>query len=109
MTRNLSKRIEVAFPVFNPQFQNLLIDELNLQLHDGKKTTTIGYNENLPMEQRTGINTSNSFFSGHTSTTAVSCFFFAKIYSDHHNLKNGKRQCYLQELQFHLLLLVIIE
>ena len=42
------------------------------------------YNSDFPLEQRTGHNTLNSFFSGHTSTAATSCFFMAKVYCDFH-------------------------
>lgn len=37
MTRNLSKRIEVAFPVLQDNAQSLLLAELDAQLHDNKK------------------------------------------------------------------------
>ena len=44
------------------------------------------YNSNLSSEERAGINATNSFFSGHTSTTAAATFFMAKVYSDYHEL-----------------------
>ncbi len=37
MTRNLYKRIEVAFPVFKQKNQNLLSEEINYQLNDNLK------------------------------------------------------------------------
>ncbi len=37
MTRNLYKRIEVAFPVFKQKNQNLLCEEINYQLNDNLK------------------------------------------------------------------------
>lgn len=37
MTRNLSRRVEVAYPVFNPQFEQLLLDEIAIQLKDSLK------------------------------------------------------------------------
>ncbi|MCW3787405.1 polyphosphate kinase 1 [Plebeiibacterium sediminum] len=37
MTRNLYKRIEVAFPVFKQKDQNLLCEEINYQLNDNLK------------------------------------------------------------------------
>lgn len=49
------------------------------------------YNTNLPIEMRTGSNMSNSFYSGHTSSTAVSTFFAAKVYSDYHNLNTWQK------------------
>ena len=37
MTRNLSRRIEVAFPIKEQQYKNLLMEELNIQLMDSLK------------------------------------------------------------------------
>lgn len=37
MNRNLSSRIEVAFPVFEEPIRDLLLDQMNAQLADGKK------------------------------------------------------------------------
>ncbi|MBO6516116.1 MAG: phosphatase PAP2 family protein [Bacteroidia bacterium] len=44
------------------------------------------YNPDVPMSERSGFNTGNSFFSGHTSTAAASSFFMAKVISDVHRL-----------------------
>lgn len=51
----------------------------------------LAYNVNLPVEKRSGRNTNNSFFSGHTSSTAVSSFFMAKVYSDYHDLDRWQK------------------
>ncbi len=40
MTRNLSRRIEVAFPVYDPKFQKKIRDEIDLQLLDTVKART---------------------------------------------------------------------
>ncbi len=37
MTRNLYNRIEVAFPVFEDKLHSFLLDEMKVQLEDGKK------------------------------------------------------------------------
>ena len=37
MTRNLSRRIEVAFPINQEKARDLLLAELDAQLHDNKK------------------------------------------------------------------------
>jgi len=57
------------------------------------------YNDDVPMHEKTGKNTLNSFFSGHVSTTASSSFFMAKIYSDYHpELGNKKYWLYAAAL-----------
>ena len=40
MTRNLSRRIEVAFPIYDPEFQKIIRHEINLQLQDTVKART---------------------------------------------------------------------
>jgi len=42
------------------------------------------YNEEVPIEDKTGHGTKISFFSGHVSTAATASFFMAKVYSDYH-------------------------
>jgi hypothetical protein len=42
------------------------------------------YSNEVPLDDKMGTGTRNSFFSGHTSTTAVSTFFMAKVLSDYH-------------------------
>jgi membrane-associated phospholipid phosphatase len=49
------------------------------------------YNDGVPMGDRTGKNTLNSFFSGHVSTTASSSFFMAKVYCDYHPELGNKK------------------
>ena len=48
------------------------------------RTRPLVYNPEFAFETRTGTNTRNSFFSGHTSTAAATSFFMAKVYSDFH-------------------------
>lgn len=43
------------------------------------------YNSGVPIEERTGVNTNNSFFSGHVNTTASASFFIAKVWNDYHS------------------------
>jgi len=48
------------------------------------------YNSEAPLEKRTGSTSKESFISGHTSHTAVSTIFVAKVLSDNHpNMKRG--------------------
>ncbi len=42
------------------------------------------YSSEIPIDDKMGTGTRNSFFSGHTSTAAVSTFFMAKVLSDYH-------------------------
>lgn len=45
----------------------------------------------LPLEERNYSNLRNSFFSGHTSSTATATFFMAKVYNDYHPDLEGKK------------------
>jgi membrane-associated phospholipid phosphatase len=49
------------------------------------------YNTSLPVEERTGKNRTNSFYSGHVSNTAASTFFIVKVFTDYHQIKGWKR------------------
>lgn len=49
------------------------------------------YNTEIPVELRTGDAKSNSFFSGHTSFSATSSFFLAKVFTDYNHIKGWKR------------------
>jgi len=49
------------------------------------------YNPQVPWSERTGKRTKNSFYSGHTSSSATASFFMAKVYCDYHpELGNNK-------------------
>ena len=48
------------------------------------------YNPEVPLEERTGNDSKESFFSGHVSHTAAFSFFCAKVMNDYHpNMKTG--------------------
>lgn len=49
------------------------------------------YNDDIPMNDKTGHGTKISFFSGHVSTTASASFFMAKVYSDYHPELGNKK------------------
>ena len=49
------------------------------------------YNNDIPDEEKIGKAKSNSFFSGHTSFSATSTFFLAKVFTDYHQIKGLKR------------------
>lgn len=49
------------------------------------------YNPDVPLTDKMSSGTKISFFSGHTSTTAVSTFFMAKVYSDYHPELGNKK------------------
>ena len=49
------------------------------------------YYPNETLERKLGIGTQDSFFSGHTSSSATASFFMAKIYIDYHPEIEGKK------------------
>jgi membrane-associated phospholipid phosphatase len=49
------------------------------------------YNPNVLLNDKMSSGTKISFFSGHASTTAVSTFFMAKVYSDYHPELGNKK------------------
>lgn len=49
-----------------------------------KRTRPYVYNDNAPMDKKLERDATSSFFSGHTSTTASSAFFMAKVYADYY-------------------------
>lgn len=57
----------------------------------------IVYYPEIPLQTRTGYNTMNSFFSGHSATSAVSSFFMAKVYVDFHP-ELGKKKLLIYSL-----------
>ena len=49
------------------------------------------YNPEVPWDERAGIRTQNSFYSGHTSMSASASFFAAKVYCDYHPELGNKK------------------
>jgi len=49
------------------------------------------YHPDIAIEDKTISGTRESFFSGHTSTTATASFFMAKVYSDYHPELGNKK------------------
>jgi len=49
------------------------------------------YSPDIALEPKTKNGTKNSFYSGHTSSTATSTFFMAKVYSDYHPELGNKK------------------
>lgn len=49
------------------------------------------YNPDVSLNDKMSSGTKVSFFSGHTSTTAVSTFFMAKVFSDYHRELGNKK------------------
>ncbi len=56
-----------------------------------RRARPLTYNTNYDIDKRTGEARSNSFYSGHVSTSAASTFFAAKVFTDYHNIKGWKR------------------
>lgn len=49
------------------------------------------YYEEVPLDEKSGSGTTDSFFSGHTSITATASFFTAKVFSDYHPELGAKK------------------
>lgn len=49
-----------------------------------KRSRPYAYNPEASLESRQQVDARRSFFSGHTSSTATSCFFAAKVWTDLH-------------------------
>lgn len=49
-----------------------------------KRPRPYTYHPDFPLERKQRRDARKSFFSGHTSSTAASCFFVAKVWSDSH-------------------------
>ncbi|MEZ5017223.1 MAG: phosphatase PAP2 family protein [Flavipsychrobacter sp.] len=56
-----------------------------------RRARPLTYNTAYDISLRTGEARSNSFFSGHVSTSAASTFFAAKVLTDYHGIKGWKR------------------
>lgn len=56
-----------------------------------RRARPLTYNTNYDISLRTGEARSNSFYSGHVSTSAASTFFAAKVFTDYHGIKGWKR------------------
>ena len=52
------------------------------------------YNDGEPITKKTETGTKNSFYSGHTATSACATFFMAKVYTDHHPELGGRKYLY---------------
>lgn len=66
MTRNLSRRVELAFPIHNPAFRDQLIDILKLYLTDNYKSWELNaegvYEKNQPQEGEEEIGAQKTLF-----------------------------------------------
>jgi len=51
----------------------------------------VAYYDNVVYEERTFYRNKNSFYSGHTSSSATATFFMAKVYSDYHPELGAKK------------------
>lgn len=100
-TSDLIMKASVALPAFLIIDKDIRHDWLNVLTLYGEAHAASGnmyvlttalydrirpfaYHTEIPTGDKLGEGTKNSFFSGHTSTTAVSTFFFAKVISDFH-------------------------
>lgn len=56
-----------------------------------RRPRPLTFNPEVPLDQKTGDNRTNSFFSGHVTWTATSTFLTVKIYTDYHGIRGWKR------------------
>lgn len=49
------------------------------------------YYSEIPLDEKLKMGSTDSFFSGHTSSTAAASFFMAKVYTDYHPETAGKK------------------
>jgi polyphosphate kinase len=61
MNRNLSRRIEVAYPIYEPRYKKRLMDFMNLYLHDNTKARVIdAQHQNKFVQRKKGEKTLNA-------------------------------------------------
>ncbi|MDT8393223.1 MAG: phosphatase PAP2 family protein [Bacteroidales bacterium] len=80
---------DVLFLYVETQAVNLLFTYSGPLLTTRKRP--IVYMPAAPMDEKLKSGTTNSFFSGHTSTTAAASFFIAKVISDYHPELGAKK------------------
>jgi membrane-associated phospholipid phosphatase len=90
----LDKRIrkdwyDILFLYVETQAVNLLFTYSGPLLTERKRP--IVYMPEVPLNEKMDGGNSNSFFSGHTSTTAAASFFMAKVISDYHPELGAKK------------------
>ena len=56
-----------------------------------RRPRPVAYNPAAPMDEKTGVGKTNSFFSGHASWAMASTYFIVKVYTDYHQIKGLKR------------------
>lgn len=56
-----------------------------------RRARPLTYNTGLTLEERSGEQKSNSFYSGHVSFSAASTFFMAKTFTDYHHIRGWQR------------------
>ncbi|MDQ1085538.1 phosphatase PAP2 family protein [Siphonobacter sp. SORGH_AS_1065] len=56
-----------------------------------RRARPLTYNAALPLEAKTGLAKSNSFYSGHVSFSTTATFFAAKVFTDYYDLRGWKR------------------
>ncbi len=90
----LDKRIrkdwyDVLFLYVETQAVNLVFTYSGPLLTERKRP--IVYMSEVSLNEKMAYGTNNSFFSGHTSTTAAASFFMAKVISDYHPKLGAKK------------------
>lgn len=67
-------------------FETLAFASVGINLSKGfvRRPRPYVYNSSVPEEEKQKADATNSFFSGHTTISAASTFFAAKVYFDYH-------------------------
>jgi len=56
-----------------------------------KRIRPFAYYPEIPIEEKLLVGSTDSFFSGHTTSAATASFFMAKVYTDYHPETKGKK------------------
>lgn len=84
--------LDLMFLYFETQAVNLSLSYAGPLLTN--RARPFVYYPEIPMEEKLKMGSTDSFFSGHTSSTAAATFFMAKVYTDYHPETKGKKWLY---------------
>lgn len=84
-----SDAMDILFLYLETQAVNLSLSYAGPLLTNRKRPFV--YYEEIPISEKLRAGSTDSFFSGHTSSTAAATFFMAKVYTDYHPETAGKK------------------
>ena len=85
-----AKKEALAISVLYAETLTLTVGITDLTKSLARRTRPYAYNLDAPADLKQRRDARKSFFSGHTSTAAASCFFVAKVWSDMHPYSRWK-------------------